>query len=84
MEEHFDLAPHELARLHGPVGVFIGSKTPSEIAVSILAEVIATKNGVEVPHDMLVAPGKDRHELVAPQVACDASTASWPSRQPAM
>ena len=70
LEEHFDLARHELARLRGPVGVFIGSKTPSEIAVSILAEVVAVKNGVEVPHDMLVAPAKDRNDLATPQGAC--------------
>ena len=67
LQEHFDLTADELARLRGPVGVFIGSKTPSEIAVSILAEVIAAKNGVEVPHDMLVAPAKDRHDHAAPQ-----------------
>ena len=41
------------------MGVYIGSKTPPEIAVSILAEVVAAKNGVVVPHDMLVAPAKD-------------------------
>ena len=60
LAEHFDVTPEELARLRGPVGVFIGSKTPPEIAVSILAEVVATKNGVAVPHDMLVAPAKDQ------------------------
>jgi len=64
LEEHFDLSGDELARLRGPVGVYIGSKTPPEIAVSILAEVVATKNGVAVPHDMLVAPAKDLLALV--------------------
>ncbi len=59
LEEHFDLSAVELARLRGPVGVYIGSKTPPEIAVSILAEVVAAKNGVVVPHDMLVAPAKN-------------------------
>jgi len=65
LEEHFDVTADELARLRGPVGVYIGSKTPSEIAVSILAEIIAVKNGAAVPHDMLVAPAKDRLALVA-------------------
>lgn len=65
LEEHFDLTKEELARLRGPVGVFIGSKTPPEIAVSILAEIVATKNGVTVPHDMLVAPAKNRRAEAA-------------------
>ncbi|MEP6505772.1 MAG: XdhC family protein, partial [Betaproteobacteria bacterium] len=32
LEEHFDITAQELSRLRGPVGVYIGSKTPPEIA----------------------------------------------------
>ncbi len=38
-----DLTDSELARLHAPVGLPIGSKTPPEIAVAILAEITAVK-----------------------------------------
>jgi xanthine dehydrogenase accessory factor len=33
-----------LAAIHSPIGIFIKSETPAEIAVSIAAEIIAVKN----------------------------------------
>ena len=40
------LDAHAIARLHGPVGLPIGSKTPAEIALAILAGVTAVRRGV--------------------------------------
>jgi xanthine dehydrogenase accessory factor len=42
----FDLSEAEIDRLHGPIGLDLGSKTPAEIAVSILAEIAAVRNRV--------------------------------------
>lgn len=61
----FDLSDDELARLHGPVGIYIGSRTPPEIAISILAEVTAAKNGVSLPTMLQVEGAKAARERSA-------------------
>ena len=45
----FDVSQEQVEKLHGPVGLYIGALTSPEIAVSILAEVIAVKYGISVP-----------------------------------
>jgi xanthine/CO dehydrogenase XdhC/CoxF family maturation factor len=37
--------PDEIARVHRPIGLNIGSRTPAEIAVATLAGLIAERNG---------------------------------------
>ncbi|AOY91816.1 hypothetical protein BKK79_08385 [Cupriavidus sp. USMAA2-4] len=63
--KEFDLSELQLARLHGPVGIYIGSRTPPEIAISILAEVVAAKNHVSLPDILQVEGAKAARELAA-------------------
>lgn len=39
------LTEAQLARLRGPIGLDIGAQTPEEIALAVMAEVIAVRNG---------------------------------------
>lgn len=67
LRTHFDVPESALAALHGPAGLYIGSKTPAEIALSIMAEIVAVKNGVGVGvPPMPVEAGKAQHSEAGP------------------
>ena len=63
-----NVSDDEIARLHGPIRLYIGSRKPPEIAVSILAEVTAVKNGVALPHISTIAVAKEK---LGPSIACE-------------
>ncbi|WP_017903966.1 XdhC family protein [Pseudomonas asplenii] len=63
--EHFGETESSLARLHGPIGLYIGSKTPAEIAVSVMAEILAAKNGIVLPDTVTVARAKQASERLS-------------------
>jgi xanthine dehydrogenase accessory factor len=65
MIEHFEQTDQSLAHLRGPIGIYIGSKTPPEIAVSVMAEILAVKNGLVLPRDMAVGVAKNDRAVPA-------------------
>ncbi|WP_322102292.1 XdhC family protein [Paraburkholderia sp. J41] len=66
----FDLDDRQIARLRGPAGIYIGSRTPPEIALSILAEVTAEKNGVRIADVRRVSGAKSAIAAAAQTSVC--------------
>jgi len=73
MIEHLGQTKESLARLRGPIGIYIGSKTPPEIAVSVMAELLAVKNGITLPRDLDVAHVKNQLGFKTLDSSCLAS-----------
>jgi len=72
-----DLPEAALAHLHAPIGLPIGSRTPAEIAVAILAELTAVRHGVALEAGAVpLSPGTLRRDGVAGQSSCGGSPES--------
>ena len=61
----FDLSEAQIDRLRGPAGLYVGSRTPAEIAVSIAAELIAMKNGAAADSLLNVRDAKQALDIAA-------------------
>jgi xanthine dehydrogenase accessory factor len=66
LAKYFGLTATELARLHGPIGLPIRSQTPPEIAVAIIAELTALRNGIRLTAADLFAPIDQPHPVCVP------------------
>ena len=53
--KEFGVTEAQMARLHGPVGLKNGARTPPEIAVAILAELTGVKYGFRIPRPVPTA-----------------------------
>ena len=81
----FDLSAAEIDRLHRPIGLHLGSRTPAEIAMAILAEIVAVRHGVQLvqkksgstlPSDGLARLNAQRSRRPDPRSTRRAGTAS--------
>ncbi|MDQ2138351.1 XdhC family protein [Alcaligenaceae bacterium B3P038] len=77
----FDLHDDQIGRLHGPIGLHLGARTPPEIALAIMAEMTACRNGVPIlqTHAM-----RDEPAASAPAVNPATTMASAPAAATAL
>ncbi|WP_136414989.1 XdhC family protein [Herbaspirillum sp. ST 5-3] len=73
--KQFDLTDAQIGKLHGPIGLHLGSKTPPEIAISILAEMTAIRNGIQLVPEQQAGHGKTAAQQPASAASCGLRTA---------
>jgi xanthine dehydrogenase accessory factor len=60
----------QLARLHAPAGLDIGADTPPEIALAVLAELVATVRGAPATGSLRDREGPIHPGLAAGEATC--------------
>ncbi|MEU1085553.1 XdhC/CoxI family protein [Streptomyces sp. NPDC005892] len=65
---------HELGRLHSPIGLDLGARTPEETALSIMAEIVAERHGGSGAR--LTDARTPIHHEPAPSTAADSTNAA--------
>lgn len=48
LEQHFNLKPEQIARIRGPIGIDLNTRRPQEIALAVMTEITAARNGVSI------------------------------------
>ncbi len=48
LREHFGLGEDDLARIHGPIGIDLATRRPQEIALAVMTDITAARNGVVI------------------------------------
>lgn len=46
--EHFDMSAAEVARIRGPIGIDLHTRKPAEIALAVVTDITAVRNGVAI------------------------------------
>ena len=64
--KEFGVTDEQLARLHGPVGLKNGARTPPEIATSILTQMTAVKYGYVIAPPIREGFVREAHEKISP------------------
>lgn len=77
--ERWGVSRERLEGVHAPVGLAIGADTPEEIAVSVVAEMIAVRRSRSRRRGGVSAPETAENDSCAPRVEDAASVADFPT-----
>lgn len=66
LQQIAEFTPQELERIHAPIGLPLGSKTPAEIALAVMAAIVQQKTGCRPPTGSMQR--HHRHQMLKLQI----------------